>query len=356
MRKFCGKIVTLLLTGALVVGSIGTVDVQAKTSYDLDLAEEIDINERIDGELTEDNPDEYDVYKFTTGKGKITDNWYCITFKDMNRETPHVVGAKLYLYDEDLNELDYIEASLDEVKACYDKLENNTDYYIVVTHRLSQSGNPCEYFFEIEERTDEAGESIDDAAEIKVNTKYTNYFQAPSEYDVYKFKVTTNEQKLTVKNCHKKATATRSLKWEIFDEDGTAVKNLYDYDVSAEESEEENIKLAPGVYYIRFQACKQIENEEVSESKYIFTIEEASVEVATMTITSITMSKGDAITLEPFFADADEDTTYSWSSSKSTVVKVTSAGKLSAKKKGTAKITCKNKQTGEKMVLKVTVK
>ena len=110
------------------------------------------------------------------------------------------------------------------------------------------------------------------------------------------------------------------------------------------------------MYYIRFQACKQIENEEVSESKYIFTIEEASVEVATMTLTSITMSKGDAITLEPFFADADEDTTYSWSSSKSTVVKVTSAGKLSAKKKGTAKITCKNKQTGEKMVLKVTVK
>lgn len=359
MRKFEIKLGSLLLAGALVAGSFGTVDAKAYTSYDCDLAEEIDVNERIDGELTEaDNPDEYDVYKFTTGKGKITDNWYYITFKDMNRESPNVIGAKLYLYDEDMNELDYIDASSDELKACYAKLESNTDYYIVVTHRLSQRGNPCEYYFEVEERTDEAGESLDDAADIKVNTKYTSYFQAPSEYDVYKFKVTTNSQKINVKNCHKKVSSTRDIKWEVLDEDGIAVKDVKDtfYGVSAEESKDYDVKLEPGVYYIRFKADSNMKLEETSETKYIFSIEEASAKSSdgsSMIISTLTMSKGDSVTLEACFSDKG---TCSWSSSKSSIVKVTSSGKITAKKKGTAKVTCKNKKTGEKMVLKVVVK
>lgn len=357
MRRFGRKLGTLLLSGALVLGSIGTVDANAKVSYDLDLAEEIDVNERIDGALTDNDSDEYDVYRFTTGEGKVTENWYEITFKDMNRQAPSVVGAKLYLYDEDMNQLNYIEAERDAEEVCYNKLDNDTDYYIVVTHR-TMSGNPCDYYFEIEEREDEAGESVDDAAEIKVNTKYTYYFQAPSEYDVYKFKVTSNEQKLTVKNCHKQESTIRDIIWEVFDEDGTAVKDVSDKfsGVSAEKSKEYTVHLEPGVYYIRFKASHKIDGEEVSESKYVFSIEEASVkktESTTMTLSSLTMSKGDSITLEAFFT---EKGTCSWSSSKSTVVKVSSAGKLTAKKKGTAKITCKNKTTGEKMVLKVVVK
>ncbi len=71
----------------------------------------------------------------------------------------------------------------------------------------------------------------------------------------------------------------------------------------------------------------------------------------TFSYLGITMKKGDTLQLEAVGASG-EDTT--WTSSKKSVVSVTSKGKITAKKKGTAIITCES--NGIIIKLKVTVK
>lgn len=355
MKKLIQKLTMVALVMAMVIGTVGTVEAKAAvTSADLYDAEEIDMGEKIEGRFIDTTREEKDTYKFEADGNKITSNWYAVTFKDSNRTSSNNMGAKLTIYDADLNKLDYIEAKQDKEQTVYFKSEEGSVYYIVVSKSIEK--NLSDYYFIVEEREDEAGESADEAASIQINKEYKNYFQAPSELDYYKFTVKTNEQKIKLKNAYvANDNVDHTIYWQVYDEDGVEVKDVRDTfnGCGAGKSKEYDVKLAPGEYFIKFKAPSYM----TGEGKYVFSIEEkaaTSQAEGAMMISAITMSKGDSITLEAVFAD--KDAKISWSTSKSSVVKVSSSGKLTAKKRGTAKITCKNKATGEKMVVKVTVK
>ena len=71
--------------------------------------------------------------------------------------------------------------------------------------------------------------------------------------------------------------------------------------------------------------------------------------------TKATIAKGKTLTLKASLAPAElEDKTVTWKSSDKTVATVTSAGKVTGKKAGTATITCTS-STGEKATCKITV-
>ena len=76
----------------------------------------------------------------------------------------------------------------------------------------------------------------------------------------------------------------------------------------------------------------------------------------TLNKTSATMTKGDTLTLKATIAPSNAtNKTLKWSSSDTNIVKVSSSGKVTAIKNGTATITCKSAD-GKKVTCKITVK
>ena len=109
-----------------------------------------------------------------------------------------------------------------------------------------------------------------------------------------------------------------------------------------------------GTYYIRVDNTRDTREGwryDQTASKMKVTASFAKDNAKVFSYLGITMKKGSTMQLEA--VDADKDDT-SWSSSKKAIVTVSDTGKLTAKKKGTAIITCESGDTVVK--LKITVK
>lgn len=109
-----------------------------------------------------------------------------------------------------------------------------------------------------------------------------------------------------------------------------------------------------GTYYIRVDNTRDFREGwryDQTTSKMKVTASFAKDNAKVFSYLGITMKKGSTMQLEA--VDAVKDDT-SWSSSKKAIVTVSDTGKLTAKKKGTAIITCESGDTVVK--LKITVK
>lgn len=109
-----------------------------------------------------------------------------------------------------------------------------------------------------------------------------------------------------------------------------------------------------GTYYVRVDNTRDFTEGwryNQSAGKMKVTVDFAKSNAKEFSYLGITMKKGSTMQLEA--VDADKDDT-SWSSNKKSIVTVSSTGKLTAKKRGTAIITCESGDVTVK--LKVVVK
>lgn len=184
-----------------------------------------------------------------------------------------------------------------------------------------------------------------------------------SDYGTTYYRVDVNEKgTLTVDF----TTQIRATDWSLFDEDGTYVNvsalkmkagtsngvagsetfRVVENQTSQKATGTISYKVNKGSYYLAlhndnpyggktYKVSFSFKKDNAKEFSYL----------------GITMKKGSTMQLEA--VDADKDDT-AWSSSKKAIVTVSSTGKLTAKKKGTAIITCESGDVTVK--LKVVVK
>lgn len=109
-----------------------------------------------------------------------------------------------------------------------------------------------------------------------------------------------------------------------------------------------------GTYYIRVQRAYTLSSRGSGKLNFTATFpSSSSTKTAKISYLSIEIPKGTAMQLGAVLS-AKSNTTVTWSTSKSSVVSVTSKGKITAKKKGSAVITAKLGSSTMKIKIKVT--
>lgn len=201
---------------------------------------------------------------------------------------------------------------------------------------------------------------LDDAENVKVDDTVKGEM---SDYGTTYYKVDVSEKgTLTVDF----TTQIRATDWSLFNEDGAYVTvsalkmkagtsngevgsetfRVVENQTSQKATGTISYKVNKGSYYLALHNDNPYGGKTYKVS-FSFKKDNAKV----FSYLGITMKKGSTMQLEA--VDADKDDT-SWSSSKKAIVTVSDTGKLTAKKKGTAIITCESGDTVVK--LKITVK
>lgn len=201
---------------------------------------------------------------------------------------------------------------------------------------------------------------LDDAEEIALGDTVKGEI---STYDTHYYKINISEKGTLTVNF---STQIRATYWSLFDEDGSYVASkslniktgttsdksgddrfrLVENETSKKAAGSVTYKVNKGSYFIA------VTNDNPYGGKsYNFTASFSADNAKEFSTLGITMKKGSKMQLEAVDADSNDTT---WKSSKKSVVSVSRSGKLTAKKKGTAVISCTSGDTTVK--LKVTVK
>lgn len=184
--------------------------------------------------------------------------WYCVdtvdysafyNFKLKNINIDNNEGVSLNVYDSYGAKVGYAKADNSTETDNYVKMEKNQRYYIEAFGKFGGTGD---YKFSIIPEED-ASDSLDDAATIKLSKDYSDSFRLGSDVDYFKFKTssTTDYYQLTVKNIN--IGNNYACFAQIYDTDGAEVAKL-GVDSGKEWSTDE-LKLGRNkVYHIKFSS------------------------------------------------------------------------------------------------------
>lgn len=325
MKKILSTIVAVcLVVTTLFISQPKTV----KAAIDFEGAQEIELGEII--KFTYVKGEENPVYTFTTSENSV-DAWYTIL---QEREAFVTHGFKIY--DEEGTEV-YEGSGSDER---YVKLKADTQYWYEAC-----CNGADDYKFVIKESEDETGETIDDAVDIKTNVPKTAYIQNKNDVDVYHFSCNTTKPTFVMKNIN-----SYSLNYNVYDKDGIEIfENRMALGTAKSDTFQVEVPDKEG--YIKVSK---------SVGKYILEVKGAPQKVTKITLNkkSATLKKGKKVQLKVTVKPSNAaKKAVSWKSSNSSVAKVSSTGKVTALKKGTATITCKAKDgSGKKATCKIRVR
>ena len=156
-----------------------------------------------------------DYLKFTTG---ADDNYYQVILTDKNIDG----SVELEVLDEEEALIDSISADLTEPGSLTMKLEKNSTYYL---HTYSGDEEMCgKYFVQVNELRDNAGDTIETAADIKYSTASVGSIEVKEDEDYFKFTTLALPAyyQLIVKN----SDIADDLNVEVCDSSGSTVADL----------------------------------------------------------------------------------------------------------------------------------
>lgn len=173
---------------------------------------------------------------------------------------------------------------------------------------------------------------------IKVEEKGTLKINIVSYMHMFVFKVFDKDGSLQERTVDAKSGSNGYYDRLIWDESTEIFKGVVSYDVK------------PGTYYIQFARANYIFGDP-QDGKITFqatapggsTSSSSSVSSSSDVTIKITMDEGDKISLGALVSGKEKSVT--WTSSKSSVAKVSSKGRVTAVKEGTATLTAKSGST-----------
>ena len=326
----------------MAIGAVTPNKVYAAVSED---AVSIELGEEVQDSLSDKT--EEDWYTFTTPKTESgVASWFMIEQMYSNKKESGYPPS-LYLYDEKNKEILHVSPSGEnEAEYGYVVLDEESTYYVMIASEYHN--DTADYRFVITELGDEAGQTIETAAELERNL--TNRFELQSADDEDWFYVESDITKpaMTVKN-----PKVQALTVVVYDIDGIELES---FEVDRSKSETIKLNLEDKNFYVRVYSYYSSE-----ESKGSYTIavdDQVKATKVSLSNSSVELKKGKGFTLKATVTPSNAtDKTVTWKSSNSKIATVDHKGRIVAKKAGKVTITCTAKDgSNKKATCKITVK
>ena len=305
----------------------------------------VTIGEEVEDSLSEKT--EEDWYSFTTPTTESgNDSWFEITQSYSNKKE-NGYPPSLYLYDDKEKQVIHVSPSnANEDETEYVLLEQDKTYYVKMASECQN--DTADYRFTITELEDEAGETMETAANLEKNM--TNRFETQSFDDEDWFYVESDIEKpsLTIKNAN-----VVSLTIGIYDIDGVKLDE-FAVDKSKSETfklnlEDKNIYIRVYSYYSTMDCIGSYTialNDQVKVTKVSLNKSKVEVKAGKSFIIKATVTPSTATNKRVI-----------WKSSNTAIATVDKYGKVIAKKAGAVIITCTtNDGSKKKATCKITVK
>lgn len=347
MRFNLKKLVSVGISAVMIMTLVGTIPPRTYVSAasDKEEAVAIELGEKVEDSLSEKT--EEDWYTFTTPKAESgSDSWF--KFAQMySNQAGSGYSPSLYLYDEKEKEMLHVSPSnTNEEEYGYVVLEEESTYYVKIASEYQN--DTADYRFVITELGDEAGQTLETAADLEKNM--TNRFELQSFDDEDWFYIESDITKptLTVKNAK-----VQALTVEIYDIDGI---KLDEFSVGTGKSETLKLALEDKNFYVRVYSYYSTEE---SMGNYTIAVnDQVKVTKVSLNKSTTELKKGKSLMLKATVTpDNATDITVTWKSSDSSVATVDKKGKVVAKKAGAVTITCTaNDGSNKKATCKITVR
>lgn len=339
------RLFAALLFGILVIGSVllgrNLSAVAAEGGATKEEAVKMEMDDTLTGKVTSDAAELW--YTFTAEKDK--EYWYHFEYL-----TTEGTSARVTLYDEDFQELGTISSDLGAKSEMSVKLTPSTSCYICV--RRSNSYNvTAETKFELK-----TSKALDDGAdtmgkaniELTSGKKYDYKLENMQDDDYFYFVAGAQTSKVTIGN-----NIPKGIAWHVYDEN----KVELGYGIAEQDQTRYiEVKTEKGKKYYVFVTVsfRNLFGTKELAGDYTVQVDSGSKPDSEIMFT-VTLKKGSTLqlgaVLQPSGKKASKTT---WKSSKKTVAKVDSKGKITAVKKGTAIISVTVGDLTEKIKVTVT--
>ncbi len=347
MRFKLKKLVSVGISAVMIMTLVGTIPPKTYVSAasDKEEAVAIELGEKVEDSISEKS--EEDWYSFTTPKTESgIDSWFEIAQMYSNKEGSGYPPS-LYLYDEKSKEILHVSPSGEnEEEYGYVVLEAESTYYVMIASEYHN--DTADYRFVITELGDEAGQTMETAAELEKNMTNRFELQSADDEDWFYIKSDITKPTLTIKNAK-----VQALSVEIYDIDGIKLEN---FEVDRSKSETMKLKLEDKNFYVRVYSYYSTE-----ESKGSYTIavdDQINVTKVSLSKSKAELKIGKTMTLKATVTpNTATDRTVTWKSSDTKIATVDNKGNIVAKKAGTVTITCTaNDGSKKKATCKITVR
>lgn len=324
------RLFATLLLGLFVLGSVllsrNLTAQAAQGGATSDEAAKMEMGDTITGKVSSDAAELW--YSFSTEKDK--EYWYHFEYL-----TVKGTSAKVTLYDEDFQEKGTISSELGVIPEMSFKLMPSSTYYFCIRRSLSwEAASETEFKLKTSKVLDDAADTMGQAyTELISGKKYDFKLDNREDEDYFYFTAGADTTKVTVGS-----NIPKGITWYVYDED----KNHLNTGIAGQD-ETRSIEVATkkGKKYYVYVAgvANNIYGTHEVSGDYTVKVDSGSKPDSEIMFT-ITLKKGEKLQLgallQPSGKKAAKTT---WKSSKKTVVKVDSKGKITAVKKGSAVIT-----------------
>lgn len=324
------RLFTTLLLGLLVLGSVllgENLSAQAaQGGASKGEAVKMEMGDTLTGKVSSEVQEQW--YKFTTEKNK--EYWYHFEYLTIDG-----ASVKVTFYDEDFQEKGTISSNLGSSAEISLKLTPSTTCYFCIRKSNGfDTTNETEFKLKTSAVLDDAADTMGKAdMELISGKKYEFKLENREDDDYFYFIAGADTTKVSVGN-----SIPRGITWIVYDENK---KELGRGLTSQDETKYTEVKTQKGKKYYVFVTVsfRNLYGTKELAGDYTVKVDSGSKPDSDIMFT-VTIKKGDTLqlgaVLQPSGKKAAKTT---WKSSKKTIAKVDSKGKITAVKKGSAVIT-----------------
>ena len=339
-RLFVGLLFVLMVVGGVLSGKNFSA-VAAAGGATKEKAANVEMGDTLTGKVTADAAEQW--YKFTAEKDK--EYWYHFEYL-----TTDGTSAKVTMYDEDFQELGTISSDLGVKSEISFKLTPSTACYICVRRSNSYIATAeTKFKLKTSKALDDGADTMGKAnVELTSGKKYDFKLENMEDDDYFYFIAGAETSKVTVGN-----NIPQGIVWYVYDENKTQLE----YKIAIrDETKSMEVKTEKGKKYYVFVTVSFRNLFGTKELAGDYTVQvDSGTKPDSEIMFTVTLKKGSTLqlgaTLQPSGKSASKAT---WKSSKKTVAKVDSKGKVTAVKKGTAIISVTVGDLTEKIKVTVT--
>lgn len=324
------RLFAVLLFGLFVLGGVwtgkGIFAAAAQGGASRDEAVKMEMGDTIKGKVSADVAEQW--YSFKTEKDK--EYWYHFDYLTIDG-----TSARVTLYDEDFQEKGTISSDLGASLEMSFKLTPSSTCYICIRRSgIYGATDESEFKLKTSKALDDAADTMGKAyTELISGKKYDFKLDNRADEDYFYFTAGADTTKVAVGG-----DIPKGITWYVYDEDKNQLKS-----VLAAQDETKTIEVATKKgkkYYVYVTGIGgNIFGSELLSGNYTVKVDSGSKPDSEIMFT-VTLKKGDTLKLDAVLQPSGKKAAKTtWKSSKKTVAKVDSKGKVTAVKKGSAIIT-----------------